>query len=429
VKKDLCIVRSEQVTTSSTPPGALSATIATAELDLGLPTLSLLRSRLPEVAEQTVQSIIVQVPAYTDALSGPIGVNIRSAVELALGGFLKWAGRSAARSTESPLAPALEGAYALGRGEARAGRSMEALLAAYRIGARESWRQFSRTAVETGVQAATMARFAELVFAYIDELSAASAAGHSDELATTGRVRERYLNLLVRAVLAGEPAGRLTEHAERAGWRPPATLAAVLLPTGHAPRAVTSLDDRTLRLDELPGVPPDEQSDLTVLLVPDADGPGRAAIVGVLRGLGACLGPAKPWALAQLSYQRVLRARRLGLTPAGGLVDTEEQLTALVVTADPDALADLRSRVLAPLADQRPASIDRLVETLRAWLLYQGRRDEIAQALHVHPQTVRYRVGQLRELFGDRLTDPDQVAALTVALVHPSPDVPASAQP
>jgi hypothetical protein len=283
--------------------------------------------------------------------------------------------------------------------------------------------------VETGVQAATMARFAELVFAYIDELSAASAAGHSDELATTGRVRERYLNLLVRAVLAGEPAGRLIEHAERAGWRPPATLAAVLLPTGHAPRAVTSLDDRTLRLDELPGVPPDEQSDLTVLLVPDADGPGRAAIVGVLRGLGACLGPAKPWALAQLSYQRVLRARRLGLTPAGGLVDTEEQLTALVVTADPDALADLRSRVLAPLADQRPASIDRLVETLRAWLLYQGRRDEIAQALHVHPQTVRYRVGQLRELFGDRLTDPDQVAALTVALVHPSPDVPASAQP
>jgi DNA-binding PucR family transcriptional regulator len=164
-----------------------------------------------------------------------------------------------------------------------------------------------------------------------------------------------------------------------------------------------------------------------VLLVPDADGPGRAAIVGVLRGLGACLGPAKPLALAQLSYQRVLRARRLGLTPAGGLVDTEEQLTALVVTADPDALADLRSRVLAPLADQRPASIDRLVETLRAWLLYQGRRDEIAQALHVHPQTVRYRVGQLRELFGDRLTDPDQVAALTVALVQPPQ--PGSGQP
>ena len=31
-----------------------------------------------------------------------------------------------------------------------------------------------------------MAQFAELVFAYIDELSAASVAGHTDELSTSG---------------------------------------------------------------------------------------------------------------------------------------------------------------------------------------------------------------------------------------------------
>ena len=39
-----------------------------------------------------------------------------------------------------------------------------------------------------------------------------------------------------------------------------------------------------------------------------------------------------------------------------------------------------------------------------------------AAALFVHPQTVRYRMGQLRELYGDRLDDPDTVLALTVAL-------------
>ena len=142
-----------------------------------------------------------------------------------------------------------------------------------------------------------------------------------------------------------------------------------------------------------------------------------------LRGLNATLGPAKPWALARLSYQRVLRARRLVLPAPDGMldapIDTEEQLTALVVTADPDALADLRARVLAPLAGLRSAGADRMAETLRAWLLHRGRRDDVARALHVHPQTVRYRVGQLRELFGDRLDDPDTVAALTVALAHP----------
>ena len=44
-----------------------------------------------------------------------------------------------------------------------------------------------------GVPAGTLAAFAELVFAYIDELSAASVAGHTDELASSGRVRERDL--------------------------------------------------------------------------------------------------------------------------------------------------------------------------------------------------------------------------------------------
>ena len=56
------------------------------------------------------------------------------------------------------------------------------------------------------------------------------------------------------------------------------------------------------------------------------------------------------------------------------------------------------------------------METLRAWLLHQGRRDEVAAALFVHPQTVRYRMAQLRELYGDRLHDPNWVLVLTVAL-------------
>ena len=42
-----------------------------------------------------------------------------------------------------------------------------------------------------------------------------------------------------------------------------------------------------------------------------------------------------------------------------------------------------------------------LVETLRAWLLHHGRRDRVAAELFVHPQTVRYRMTQLRELYGD----------------------------
>jgi DNA-binding PucR family transcriptional regulator len=87
-----------------------------------------------------------------------------------------------------------------------------------------------------------------------------------------------------------------------------------------------------------------------------------------------------------------------------------------VLTADPHALADLRAAVLAPLAGLRPAAVEKLTETLRSWLLHHGRREEIASELFVHPQTVRYRVSQLREAYGDRLDDPRFVLEATIAL-------------
>lgn len=398
-----------------------------ADLRLDDATVTVLLARLPDLASRTVRAITEDVPEYRGAFAGPLGASITSAVELALRGFLRLAAQSVpdpALDVRTPT-PALDGAYNLGRGEARTGRTMDALLAAYRAGTREAWREFSRTALESGVSARGMARFAELVFIYIDGLSAASAAGHADELATTGRVRERYLNRLALGLFSGESPELLERRAERASWRPPATFSVVLLPSGQATRAMAVLDGRTLRVDdELPDLEDTAApGDLSALLVADATGRRRPAVLRSLVDLHAYVGPAKPWAQARVSYLRALRARALGLPVERGVCDTDEHLPALVVGADRDALADLRARVLAPLAELRPSTANRLVETLREWLLQQGRRDDVAAALHIHPQTVRYRVSQLREHFGDRFDTPDTVAALTVALLIPSPTV------
>ena len=133
-----------------------------------------------------------------------------------------------------------------------------------------------------------------------------------------------------------------------------------------------------------------------------------------LEGRSAVAGPSRPWTEARTSYTRALRA--LPLRSGQASLDTEQHLAALVLGADPEALADLRAQALAPLADLKPAAVDKLTSTLRAWLLHQGRRDEAAAALFVHPQTVRYRMGQLRELYGERLDDPATVLALTLSL-------------
>ena len=374
-----------------------------------------LRADLSAVAERTVAAIVVEVPSYADAFGGEMGRAIENAVELALGGFLELATTTGGADAGTPVDRALEGAYALGRGEARDGRSMDALLAAYRVGARVAWRELSGPAVTAGLAADALARFAELVFAYIDRLSAASVAGHTDELATTGRVRQRLLERLAFLLAAGAPAADLAAAAERATWTPPRSLTAVLLPETRAGGALVLLDPRTLQVGgDLPGLDP--EAGQAVLLVPDAGGSARAGLLRSLEGRDAVVGPARAWQEVAGSFARALRAARLGFSVVGAALDTDRVLADLVLRADGDALADLRAQVLAPLERLPAAAREKLTGTLRSWLLHHGRRERVAAELFVHPQTVRYRMGQLRQLFGDRLEDPATVLALTVAL-------------
>ena len=72
---------------------------------------------------------------------------------------------------------------ALGRGEAREGRSLESLLAAYRVGVLVAWRRLGQTAVAAGLSGDALVGIAESLFAYIDQLSAESAEGFAAEQA------------------------------------------------------------------------------------------------------------------------------------------------------------------------------------------------------------------------------------------------------
>ena len=382
------------------------------QLRLTKRTISELRKGVPTAAERTVAAIIDDVPSYSDALSGKMGETIRNAVELALAGFISLAARSRGGAAQTPTAPAVDGAYQLGRGEARSGRTVDALLSAYRIGARVSWQEMSSTAVRTGVDAETLARFAELVFAYIDELSAASVAGHNDELATSGRVRQRMLERLAGHLLDGSTPEVVETAAESADWTPPGTLTAVIVPESQVRTVLNAVAGETLQSTET--LPSDAGEGMVLLLAPDVDGRRRSTLITTLEGRGAVAGPARPWLDVRASYDRALRVRALGLG-----TDSEEHLAELVLTADQSALADLRARALAPLDDVRASSADKLTETLRSWLLHHGRRDAVAAELFVHAQTVRYRMGQLREIFGDRLEDPRAVLELTIALGLP----------
>jgi DNA-binding PucR family transcriptional regulator len=100
--------------------------------------------------------------------------------------------------------------------------------------------------------------------------------------------------------------------------------------------------------------------------------------------------------------------------PASGLVRADDHLLALLLHADVSVTADLVAQRLEPLRRMTASARDRAVTTLRAWLDAHGDIAETAGLLHVHPQTVRYRLARLKESFAGALDDP--VARLEVAL-------------
>jgi hypothetical protein len=162
------------------------------------------RPFLVDVVDEVIASIPSEVPSYGRPLEGRFGQGVRTGVEVALGRFLDLPG------TDSPaLAPEDRDVYlALGRGELLQGRSLEALLAAYRVGARVAFRRFADAAgrIDPGL----LMPLAESVFAYIDELSAVSAEGYAAEQSRrageSDRLRADLMTLLLSARRTRRPS-------------------------------------------------------------------------------------------------------------------------------------------------------------------------------------------------------------------------------
>ena len=133
----------------------------------------------------------------------------------------------------------------------------------------------------------------------------------------------------------------------------------------------------------------------------------------------AALGPPVAWGDAASSLARaraVLELVAEGAAPDHGVLDAADHTTALLLRSDRRLTQELVRARLAPLADLAAAPRARMTATLAAWLAAQGRLQAVAEQLHVHPQTVRYRLGRLRELFGEALDDPQRRFELELAL-------------
>jgi hypothetical protein len=372
-----------------------------------------LRPVLPDLAQEIIEAIGREVPDYARPLEGPFGRALRVGVQRALARFVD--------GIEDPSAGdggAREIYVALGRGEMRGGRSLDALLSAYRLGARLAWERFVAAGEAAGHEPRTLYRLASAIFDYIDGISAESVEGFTEERAAAEGERRRRRRALARLLARDDVAPEeVRDLARLAGWARPATLAALVV--GDRDDDEPDADRLASRLGA--GAIAAAEGALAIAWVPDPQAPGRRAqLESALEGAPAALGPAVAPERAALSLVRAHAAHALALDgrlDGGPLVVADEHLPTLLLHGGDGALAtDLAARALAPLDELRPGARGRLRTTLRAWLDHPGQVTRVAGELHVHPQTVRYRVAQLRELFGERLDDADARFELALAL-------------
>lgn len=360
------------------------------------------------ITEEILDSLAREIPAYTRPLEGAFGDAVRTGVGQALAQFV-----AMVRDPDTSLREEGRRVYVmLGRAEFAAGRSIGALLAAYRMGAQIAWRTLADASLTSDIDQRESNLLAEAIFAYIDELSAESAAAYAEAQAQrAGELDARRGELIDRLTRGRLASDQLATQAaaEAAQWQLPRELAVLIWPIelGRAPIGRLPADS-IVRAGE----------DSFVALVPEPQDPARAAQLAtgfaeIRSGLGS---PVEPHQTPS-SYAHARSMLQLALdSDADALLTAEAHRCELIARSDRLLADQIVKDRLAPLAEETAASRARLEETLLAWLKCNGQISSAAKELHVHEQTLRYRMNRLRDLLGESLDSPNVRYELEFAL-------------
>ncbi|MGW7052879.1 PucR family transcriptional regulator [Streptomyces sp. NPDC054887] len=294
-----------------------------------------------------------------------------------------------------------------GRGEVTQGRTLDSLQGIYRLGVRLSWRRMAEIGQQVDIPPAAMYELAESAFEYLDVMVAQSVRGYAEAVARQAGERLRLQRQLVELLLTEhrtDPSTRLADRAAGIGWKLPERVAVAVLLRPAQEAVAPAVGDEVLL---------DMEGEQPRMVVPDPDAPGRAELLHrATASWSGAIGPSVPLAQAATSLRWAEAAVRMieqGLLPQGRLLHCGDHVEALVLLPSGELIDDLARRRLAHLSETGgPAHAHRLAETLLAWLETRGGAPEVADRLGVHPQTVRYRLRQLRELWGEDLDDPDR---------------------
>ena len=313
-------------------------------------------------------------------------------------------------------APGLAPARATGRRRAEQGAPLPAILHSYRVAGTFLWSAVLDAASPADRAEALLPAAAEL-WSLIDELSGAVTDAYRDTVAERARSSEQTRNAMLDVLLRGDTGdgSRLWESAATLRLPRQGTFVVAAArpdrPGSEAvPRAEESL--RTKGIQSAWRVEIDAHVGV-VVLTPRF---GVDKLVAHLARLsGGPVGLSEPYPGLDRT-PAALRQARLAATGADGVARYGEVPVATLLASAPDEAATVVRSVLGPVLALPAVESDVLLGTLRAWFAADGATSTAAVELHVHRNTVRYRLRRLEELTGRSLARPAGVAELHLAL-------------
>ncbi|GAA1004129.1 PucR family transcriptional regulator [Nocardiopsis tropica] len=354
------------------------------------------------LVERIVAEVYAEVPAYR-ALHGSQLEEVR-----AITGWLVSRSMELWVAGETRLPPDdVERLRGIGRSRAADGRSIGAVVRAHRVGSVAAVRAVSEHGAD-GLDAADVFALGELWLTSIDQISESLAEGHAETAHRLDADLERARRAFLDDLLIGRQAsqGAIRDRARTLGIAPPDPAVLVVAqpegspPVGAPQGDAVSAGMALLGLVEPVGADPllTTRAGRVVLLASPADAGRVAAVLGAHPWRGCVLAPralADMSAAYRLADDALETAPPHAFGPEGLLRDSDACVLALL-NGGPVTPSAVRRAVLGPLLSAGGAH---LLETLRAYFR-EGAATTAAQVLHVHPQTLRYRLRRVRELTG-----------------------------
>lgn len=295
----------------------------------------------------------------------------------------------------------------------RLGVPIEDVLAGFRITIASVHRRLTELAPENGVDDAILLELTSLLWRLGDAFSLRGAAAYHQRGLAVAVADQRRRDEWITRALAGELRPDQIAHG--------VTVHRLRRDRDYRAFVTAPVSEQNLeRVQQALST----EAGYDVLMVPAG---GR--LIGILErpprsvpGLLLAVGDSQPVEALAVSYataERVLEAARRQFAEG---VHTAESLGWRLAAADLGAIGDLLvDRYLEPLA--RSGGFGRqVVDALRAYLACDRSIPRTAEALHVHVNTLRYRLARFEELTGRTLNDTDTIVELALVLyASPTP--------